>query len=71
MTIILCMSQAEVHKGAFQELDQVKTAAPFCKYAGQAASPRDVVPVITAAVKARAQSSRLRFAQGVPASQSC
>jgi len=49
-------AQAEVHKGAFQELDQVRTAAPFCKYAGQAASPRDVVPVITAAIKARAQA---------------
>ncbi len=41
-------------KGAFQELDQVRTAAPFCKYAGKAASPRDVEPVITAAIKARA-----------------
>ncbi len=45
-----------MHKGAFQELDQVGTAAPFCKYAGQAASPRDVVPVITAAMKARSQA---------------
>ena len=49
----MCDAQAEVHKGAFQELDQVRTAAPFCKYAGQAASPRDVVPVITAAIKVR------------------
>ena len=31
----------------------MRTTAPFCKYAGQAASPRDVEPVITAAIKVR------------------
>ncbi|DBA69706.1 hypothetical protein WJX79_006063 [Trebouxia sp. C0005] len=44
--------QNELGKGAFQELDQVKAVQQFCKYAGQAASARDIVPTVTAAVKA-------------------
>ena len=43
--------QNELGKGAFQELDQVKAVQQFCKYAGQAASSRDIVPTVTAAVK--------------------
>ncbi|KAL0038994.1 hypothetical protein WJX77_004453 [Trebouxia sp. C0004] len=44
--------QNELGKGAFQELDQVQAVQQFCKYAGQAASAKDIVPTITAAVKA-------------------
>ncbi len=43
--------QNELGKGAFQELDQVKAVQQFCKYAGQAASAKDIVPTVTAAVK--------------------
>jgi len=45
------MVQNELGKGAFQELDQVKAVQQFCKYAGQAASAKDIVPTVTAAVK--------------------
>lgn len=44
--------QNEVGKGAFQELDQVAAVGRFTKYAGRARSVRDIVPLITAAMKA-------------------
>jgi hypothetical protein len=47
----VCVCQNEVGRGAFQELDQVAAAAPFCKYTGKAASLRDVGPIVSAAVK--------------------
>lgn len=43
--------QNELGKGAFQELDQVKAVQQFCKYAGSASSPKDIVPTLTAALK--------------------
>lgn len=51
-------AQDEVGKGAFQELDQVAAAAPYCKWAGRVSSLRDVMPVLTAAVKARRPAVR-------------
>ena len=45
--------QGELGKGSFQELDQVKAVQQFTKYAGQAKSVKDILPVITAAAKAK------------------
>jgi 2-hydroxyacyl-CoA lyase 1 len=44
---------AEVGRGgAFQELDQVSAAAPFCKFAARAAAPSDIPAALAAAIKA-------------------
>ena len=43
--------QNELGKGAFQELDQVAAAAPYCKYAAQAKSLGDVARIVSEAVQ--------------------
>lgn len=50
-------SQGELGKGSFQELDQVAAVKQFTKYAGQAKQVKDIVPVISAAVKVEFYSS--------------
>ncbi|KAL3141143.1 hypothetical protein ABBQ38_003493 [Trebouxia sp. C0009 RCD-2024] len=58
--------QNELGKGAFQELDQVKAVQQFCKYAGSAASAKDIVPTITAALKAAVSGRPGASYVGVP-----
>ena len=45
-------SQGELGKGSFQELDQLKVVAPFCKAALRATCVAEIAPAISSAVAA-------------------